>query len=92
MRFDDKISSGNIITVIVVAGTFLLGYGNLLATQTAQGEKLIGFEAASTALESRLRLVEIAQASVNSDIRSIQTGIEDIKRALISLDENGRLK
>lgn len=85
MQFDNKISIGNLLTVLALIIGMIAGYSDLQAAQQSQEEKLTVFALEDKEREARLRVVEIAQAGVSSDLRSIQSGILEIKAALVEL-------
>lgn len=93
VQLENKITLGNVLTILAMLAAVITGYANLKAEQTRLGEKLGSIEQAElgraaaydgrhTNHEGRIRAVEIAQASQSSDLRNIQIGINEIKGAL----------
>lgn len=93
MQFENKITLGNILTIIALVLGLSAGYSNLEARLSAQAEKVAAMDqtirernsladSRTTATDTRVRAVEIMQASQTSDLRNIQVGINEIKTAL----------
>lgn len=89
-EYDPKISFGNIVTVGVVLAGIIASFAvaqyqiadigrRMERMQSESSEKAARLEMSASAYESRIRAVEIAQASQTSDLRSIQAGINEIK-------------
>lgn len=98
MQFENKITIGNVLTLIAMVAGMFWSYSQLqteqarqadrLATvETAVGGQMAATKASDTATDSRLRSLEIAQASQSSDLRNIQVGINDIKTAVAQLSQ-----
>jgi len=94
VEFDNKISLGHMLSVGAIAVAGLVAFFDLrgdtqqLASEVAtirQDAGQIKQNAGNS--ESRIRAVEIAQASQTSDLRSIQIGITEIKTALSRMQE-----
>ena len=88
--YDPKISFGNILTVGVVLAGLIASFavaqyqiadmGRRMEQMHADAtERAARLDLAANAYESRIRAVEIAQASQTSDLRNIQIGINEIK-------------
>lgn len=79
LQWDNKISTGHILTVgaMIIAG--LSGYFDLRSGQAQLVADVVAMQRSSEAREARIRAVEIAQASQSSDLRSIQIGISRIE-------------
>lgn len=96
LQFDNKITSGNLLTIGAVVATVVAGWTNLQAVQVQQGRQLEALELEVTATtaqtESRVRSLEIQQAGQSSDLRNIQVGINEIKAALDRLSDQRGLK
>lgn len=93
LEIDWKLSVGNILTIGAVlsglaAGWFGMQYQvnhlqrEMSRLQVESAERVHKFESIAMTYESRIRAVEIAQASTSADLRSIQTGINEIKEQL----------
>ncbi|WP_420344633.1 hypothetical protein [Paenirhodobacter sp.] len=86
-EFDRKMSLGNLITIGVVLFGAVGAWFTLVAGQQGLSREMIQVQANVAAHESRIRSVEIAQASQSSDLRNIQIGISEIKAALSKLSQ-----
>lgn len=84
------LSTANKITIILVAAGVVGNYAvtsykidtfdqRIERVQMEASEHVTKFEMLANAYESRIRAVEIAQASQTSDLRNIQIGINEIK-------------
>ena len=73
------ISLGNMLSIGSVVVGLSIGYSTLRADSLETRRMIVAIDAASLQRESRLRAVEIQQAGQSSDLRSIQTGIAEIK-------------
>ena len=97
LQFDNKVSLGHLISALVFLLAGAGAYSDLRGQQVkfASDIAAISKQAASADVsaserETRLRAVEIAQASQTSDLRSIQIGIVEIKAQLNRMQEAGR--
>ncbi|RWR06000.1 hypothetical protein [Paenirhodobacter populi] len=97
-EFDRKMSLGNLITIGVVlfgaiGAWFTLVAGqqqltrDLIQIQTEFSTRKVERDRQLDAHESRIRAVEIAQASQSSDLRNIQIGISEIKASIAKLGQ-----
>lgn len=86
LQFDNKISLGHVISIVTVLGGGLMAYAQISARQDQLVADVIAIKAEAQQRESRIRAVEIAQASQSSDLRAIQIGISEIK---VQLDKIG---
>ena len=77
--FDMTISLGNMLSIGSVVVGLSIGYATLRADSLETRRMIVAIDAASLQRESRLRAVEIQQAGQSADLRSIQTGIAEIK-------------
>jgi len=77
------VSLGNMLSIGSVVVGLSVGYSTLRADSLETRRMVVAIDAACLQRESRLRAVEIQQAGQNADLRSIQTGIAEIK-SLIS--------
>lgn len=93
LTFDNRITLGNILTIGSVIVGLSIGYMTIIAKQEEHDRRIELIEIASrdrrvealaqnAATDTRLRSLEVAQAGQSADLRSIQTGIEEIKTAL----------
>lgn len=100
-EFDRKMSLGNLITIGVVLFGAVGAWFTLVAGQQQLNRDIIKIQTEFSARkveqerqidshESRIRSVEIAQASQSSDLRSIQIGISEIKAALGKINDGVR--
>jgi hypothetical protein len=87
LQFDNKISLGHIISIALIIFGGVTAYADLRSSQTQLAAEITTIARAAENREGRVRSVEIAQASQNSDLRAIQTGISEIKAALVKLGE-----
>ncbi|RID91560.1 hypothetical protein D2N39_12730 [Gemmobacter lutimaris] len=85
VQFDNKISLGHVISIVTVLAACIMGYATLSARQERLSLDVLAMQRAAEARESRIRAVEIAQASQSSDLRSIQIGISRIEAQLEKL-------
>lgn len=85
LQWDNKISTGHLLTVgaMIVAG--LGGYFDLRGGQMRMIGDVVAMQRASEAHEARIRAVEIAQASQSSDLRAIQIALSRIEAGLEKL-------
>lgn len=88
-RYIGTVSLGNILTIISLLFTvtaagaaFAFGYGALSTVQAEQARRLDTVEASQRDREGRLRVIEATIAGQASDLRNIQTGIDEIKATL----------
>lgn len=90
LQFDPRFSIGNVITICIAAAGIVSSFAvaqyqivslgrSLERVQSEADERAARLEVTASAYESRIRAVEIAQASQTSDLRSIQAGINEIK-------------
>lgn len=93
IQLDNRISAGNILTVVTMFAGAIWGYNDMLARQTALEKSLAAeqlaasqrvqrFETTAAQFEARLRQTELTQAGQTSDLRAIQLGINEIKGQL----------
>ena len=87
LQFDNKISLGHLISIGLVAFGGITAYSDLRSQQAQVSAEVASIAKAAEARETRLRAVEIAQASQTSDLRSIQIGIIEIKTALNKMQD-----
>lgn len=87
LQFDNKISLGHIISIALIIFGGVTAYADLRSSQTQLATEVSNILRAAENREGRVRSVEIAQASQNSDLRAIQIGISEIKAALVKLGE-----
>ena len=87
LQFDNKISLGHIISIALIIFGGVTAYADLRSSQTQLATEVSNILRAAENREGRVRSVEIAQASQNSDLRAIQIGIFEIKAALVKLGE-----
>lgn len=90
LQFDNKISLGHLISIAIIAFGGITAYSDLRSQQAQVSSEVSSIAKAAEARETRLRAVEIAQASQTSDLRSIQIGIVEIKAQLNKMQEGGR--
>lgn len=88
IRFDNKISTGHILTAAVLFATGVAGFTHIKSEVAKISAEVIAISADAKQAESRIRDVEIAQASQSSDLRSIQGGIARIEMQLEKLSKN----
>lgn len=97
LDIENKITTGNIITIAVMLVSAGMAYAQLtnsIASVAARTEALENVlntrgalrDNAIAAQESRIRLIEVAQAAQSSDLRSIQVGIGRIETKLDRLE------
>lgn len=80
-----QVSIGNLIQGVMLIVAISVAWGSLRAEQIGQSRRLEAVERVSAERETRLRTVEISQASTASDVRSIQAGILRIENLLDEL-------
>lgn len=85
LQFDNKISLGHIISIALIIFGGVTAYADLRSSQTQMSAEIANIARAAESREARVRSVEIAQASQNSDLRSIQIGIAEIKAQLMKM-------
>ena len=85
LQFDNKISLGHVLTFLAMLIGGISAWSNLRSDQDRMMTEMTRMQSENSARESRLRTLEIAQASQSSDLRSIQTGISEIKATLDKL-------
>ena len=88
IRFDNKISTGHILTAAALFATGVAGFTHVKSEVAKISAEVIAISADAKQVESRIRAVEIAQASQSSDLRSIQSGIARIEMQLEKLSKN----
>ena len=99
-QYDPKISFGNIVTICMVVVGALSAFiavqyqvaeldRRVAEASAAAQERVARYEMMLNSYESRVRAVEIAQASQTSDLRSIQAGINELKEQLRALSRQG---
>lgn len=82
VQYDNRISLGHVISIVMVLATCLLAYATLYVTQQQMAAEIVSIKTEAQSREARIRAVEIAQASQSSDLRSIQIGISRIEAQL----------
>ena len=93
MEWENKITMGNVLTIAITVATIVAGYTRIQAEQSYQADRIAALERESrervqaltvqqAAQDTRIRGVELMQAGQSSDLRNIQTGIDEIKAAL----------
>ena len=87
LQFDNKISLGHIISIALIIFGGVTAYADLRSSQTQLATEVSNIARAAENREGRVRSVEIAQASQNSDLRAIQIGISEIKAALVKIGD-----
>lgn len=87
LQFDNKISLGHIISIVLIIFGGVTAYADLRSSQTQLATDISNIARAAENREGRIRSVEIAQASQTSDLRSIGVGISEIKAALTKLGD-----
>ena len=87
LQFDNKISLGHIISIALIIFGGVTAYADLRGGQVQLTAEMGTIARAAENREARIRSVEIAQASQNSDLRSIQVGITEIKTQLGKLGD-----
>ncbi|NBT33028.1 MAG: hypothetical protein EBT13_14300, partial [Rhodobacteraceae bacterium] len=101
LQFEIKITVGNLLTILALAVAAVFGYATLQAELAHQADRITTLEASTREVtsdtktqqavtDSRLRAVEVLQASQTSDLKNIQTGINEIKAALANLQASQR--
>lgn len=91
--FDYKISITNVLAMVFFFIGAVTAWGTLVNGQARLAEKIANIEsimAQRTALrdaqaigfDTRIRMIEIAQASQSSDLRAIQSGVSRIEAQL----------
>lgn len=88
IRFDNKISTGHILTAAALFASGVAGFTHVKSEVAKVSAEVIAISADAKQAESRIRAVEIAQASQSSDLRSIQGGIARIEMQLEKLSKN----
>ena len=92
MQFDNKITSGNLLTIGALIVGLVAGYTNLQALLDRQASQISSLESEVNGSEIRVRTLEIQQAGQSSDLRNIQIGINEIKTAVERLGAQRGLK
>lgn len=87
LQWDNKISTGHVLTFAVLAAGVLSGWNNLNSRQSQIEVEIYRLIQASQEREARIRVVELTQAAQTSDIRSIQNGVNRIETKLDQLAE-----
>ena len=90
MKFDNKISIGHLISVVVLIVGGIFAYASLTTEQGAQARRLSQVETRAEDHSARLRAIENAQAAQSSDLRNIQAGIVRIEAQLERMAQGGR--
>lgn len=96
MQFENKITLGNVLTIVALALGLATGWSSIaaqLATQTGrlnaaeqlQRERTLVSESRASAVDSRLRSSEVAIAGQSSELRSILSAIDRVEAALQKL-------
>ncbi|WP_323041157.1 hypothetical protein [Gemmobacter sp.] len=85
LQFDNKISAGHLMTFAAMVFASIAAYADLRTRQSQLVAEVVAVKADAQSRESRIRAVEIAQASQSSDLRSIQIGISRIEAQLENL-------
>ena len=89
IRFDNLMTTGNMITITTLAGLAVSGWTAFQARAEFQVDRIDTIEGTAALIDSRVRALEIMQAGQQSDLRNIQTGIDDIKVSLQRLTGAG---
>ena len=89
LKFEQTISVGNMMQMLILIVVVTTAYVNLQAQQTIEAQRLSAVEERSAASAQRIRVNEIQLAGQNSDLRNIIAGVKDIKAALDRLAEKG---
>ena len=98
IEFENKFTIGNVLTVAAMVAGMFWSYSQLQSEQVRQADRLQVLElsvtsmaasakASDAATDGRVRSLEVAQAAQSSDLRNIQSGINDIKSAIVSLSQ-----
>ena len=85
LQWDNKISTGHLLTVAAMVAAGLGGYFELRGGQARVTADVLMIQRAAEAHEARIRAVEIAQASQSSDLRAIQIALSRIEAGLEKL-------
>lgn len=85
LQWDNKISTGHLLTAgaMIIAG--LSGYFDLRGSQVRVIADVVAMHRAAEEQEARIRAVEIAQAGQSSDLRAIQIALSRIEAGLEKL-------
>lgn len=97
-EYENKVTVGNILTMLAVALAVIWSYATLQSEQARQADKIVNIEqflkergamrdADSIRKDARIMGLEIAQASQSSDLRNIQVGINEIKISISQLSQ-----
>jgi len=101
LQFENKVTVGTLLTILVLIVGAVTGYATLQAELARHNDRLGSLEqgnrdqasdtrALNLQTDARLRAVETMQASQTSDLKNIQTGIDDIKAAIAQLQASQR--
>lgn len=93
MQFENKVTIGNILTMLAMVAGMFWSYSQLQQEQARQADKIEAIngtirervtnaDARNAMMETRLRAVELAQAGQSSDLRNILQAVTEIKAAL----------
>lgn len=80
--FENKVTMGNILTVVAMAATVIIGYSRLQAQQDQQGDLIEGIVADITSAEGRIRAVEQANATSAARYESLAQSMGEVKAEL----------
>lgn len=90
IEVDSKITIGNLITIIITAGSMMGGYAALRGEQQRLWDKIVTVESIASdrndivsgrisVNDLRLRVLEVDEATITADIRNILNLVNDIK-------------
>lgn len=93
MQFENKVTIGNVLTMLAMIAGMFWSYSQLQQEQARQADKIESIngtlrdrvalvDARNAAFETRMRAVEVAQASQSSDLQNILSAVNEIKAAL----------
>lgn len=79
MQWDNKISTGHVLTVAGMFAAGFLAWADVKGTGTKNAADIIILQQDTRQNDNRLRSVEISVASMISTLQSIQVGVSEIK-------------
>lgn len=79
MQWDNKISTGHVLTVAGMFAAGFLAWADVKGTGTKNAADIITLQQDIRQNDTRLRTVEISVASILSTLQSIQVGVTEIK-------------
>lgn len=88
IQFENKVNIGHILTAGVLLVTGAAAFTHVKSEVAKVSAEVIAISADAKQAESRIRAVEIAQASQSSTLQSIQGGIARIEMQLEKLSKN----